>query len=24
VKADSTKQTCFLWVLLESPRCDFI
>jgi len=23
VKADSTKQTCFVWVLLESPRCDF-
>jgi len=23
-KADSTTQRCFLQVLLESPRCDFI
>jgi len=24
LKADSTTQRCFLQVLLESPRCDFI
>jgi len=24
VEADSTAQRCFLLVLLESPRCDFI
>jgi len=24
VIADSTTQRCFLYVLLESPRCDFI